>query len=152
MSTGRRGRVLIVDDEPNIRKTIEMIHRNAGWKTAFAGGGDEALRLLDTETFDLVYMDMVMPGRDGIDVLRDIKLRRPEQVVVILTGQATIEKAVEAVKLGAFDFLEKDCGKEKILLKSLNALEYRSLADENRVLREIISKNREYLGQSASAN
>jgi two-component system nitrogen regulation response regulator NtrX len=145
------GRILIVDDEPNIRKTIAMIHRNAGWDTATAGGGAEAMEMLQRETFDVVYLDLAMPGRDGIAVLQDIKLHRPEQVVVILTGQATIEKAVEATRLGAFDFLEKDSGKDKILLTSKNALEYASLAEENRQLREKISKRQQYLGTSDKA-
>lgn len=145
------GRILIVDDEPNIRKTIQMIHRNAGWETAAAGGGREAMEILQKETFDVVYLDLAMPERDGIDVLKDIKLHRPDQTVVILTGQATIEKAVEAIRLGAFDFLEKDSGKEKILLTSKNALEYATLAEENRRLREKMAKRREYLGTSEKA-
>lgn len=142
------GRVLIIDDEPNVRKTMEMIHRNAGWKTSSADGGDAALALIQEGQFDLIYLDLAMPGRDGIEVLGDIKLRRPDQMVVILTGQATIGKAVEAIKLGAFDFLEKDCGKEKILLTSRNALEYRSLAEENRMLRSRVSRRQEFLGKS----
>jgi len=140
------GRILIVDDEPNIRKTIEMIHRNAGWETATAGDGAEAMEILQGERFDVVFLDFAMPGKDGIEVLKEIKLHRPDQVVVILTGQATIEKAVEATRLGAFDFLEKDCGKDKILLTSKNALEYVSLAQENRRLRRKISKRQDYLG------
>lgn len=140
------GRILIVDDEPNIRKTIEMIHKNAGWKTATAGGGDEALEQLHSGRFDVVYLDLGMPGRDGIEVLQDIKLHRPDQVVVILTGQGSIEKALEATRLGAFDFLEKDCGKDKILLTSRNALEHVTLADENRRLRDRVSKKQEYIG------
>jgi two-component system nitrogen regulation response regulator NtrX len=141
-------RVLIVDDETNIRRTMEMIHKNAGWETASAAGGNEALNLLQKESFDVVYLDLAMPGESGIDILRDIKLQRLDQLVVILTGQGTIETAVEAVKLGAFDFLEKDCDKEKILLVSRNAQEQRSLADENRNLRHRLSEKQEYLGRS----
>jgi two-component system nitrogen regulation response regulator NtrX len=143
-----KGRVLIVDDEKNIRRTIEMIHRNAGWDSASVEGGDEAIAVLGQSRFDLVYLDLSMPKRDGIDVLRDIKTRWPDQIVVILTGHATIERAVEATKLGAFDFLDKDCGKEKILLTSRNALDYRSLSDENRMLRRKISEKRQFLGNS----
>jgi len=142
------GRVLVVDDEKNIRATIEMIHRNAGWETRSAAGVDDALALLQDERFDVVYMDLAMPGRDGIDGLRSIKERYPDQNVVILTGQGSIERAVEALKLGAFDFLEKDCGKEKILVTSRNALERRALAEENRILRKKISGRREFLGKS----
>ncbi|MFC1799384.1 sigma-54-dependent transcriptional regulator [Candidatus Eisenbacteria bacterium] len=142
------GRVLIVDDEPNVRKTMEMIHRNAGWRTASAESGEAALDILADQAFDLVYLDLAMPGRGGIDVLKDIKLRLPEQMVVILTGQASIEKAVEATKLGAFDFLEKDCSKERILLTSKNALEHGSLDKENRILRGKVARRQEFLGKS----
>jgi two-component system nitrogen regulation response regulator NtrX len=142
------GRVLIVDDEKNIRAAIEMIHRNAGWEAKSAAGVDDALAVLQGERFDLVYLDLAMPGRDGIDGLRSIKELHPDQMVVILTGQGTIERAVEAIKLGAFDFLEKDCGKEKILLTSRNALDYRTLSEENKVLRRKVSGRREFLGKS----
>jgi two-component system nitrogen regulation response regulator NtrX len=142
------GRVLIIDDEPNVRKTMEMIHRNAGWRTASAESGAIALELLGDQTFDLIYLDLAMPDRDGIDVLKDVRLRFPDQLVVILTGQATIERAVEATRLGAFDFLEKDCGKEKILLTSRNALERGALARENRALRSRVAKKQEFLGRS----
>jgi two-component system nitrogen regulation response regulator NtrX len=142
------GRVLIVDDEKNIRRTLAMIHENTGWKADTAESGDAALARLAEGRVDIVYLDLMMPERDGIDVLRDIKDRWPDQIVVILTGNATIERAVEATRLGAFDFLEKDCGKEKILLTSRNALEYRSLTLENRKLRDQISGRREFLGRS----
>ena len=142
------GRVLIIDDEPNVRKTMEMIHRNAGWRTASADSGAAALDLLGNESFDLIYLDLAMPDRGGIDVLKDIRLRLPGQMVVILTGQATIEKAVEATRLGAFDFLEKDCSKERILLTSKNALEHGSLDRENRMLRGKVAKRQEFLGKS----
>jgi two-component system nitrogen regulation response regulator NtrX len=145
------GRILIVDDEPNVRKTIQMIHNNAGWEAATANGGAQAMEILQKKTFDVVYLDLGMPERGGIDVLKDIKLHRPDQTVVILTGQATIEKAVEAIRLGAFDFLEKDAGKEKILLTSKNALEFATLAEENRQLREKIARKQDYLGTGAKA-
>jgi two-component system nitrogen regulation response regulator NtrX len=144
------GRILIVDDEKNIRKTIEMIHRNAGWETAAAEDGEAALEALSNDRFDLVYLDLGMPKRDGIDVLKDIRERWPDQLVVIFTGNATVERAVEATKLGAFDFLEKDCGKDKILVTSRNALEHRSLRDENRRLRRKVTASGEMLGKSRS--
>ncbi len=141
------GRVLIVDDEKNIRRTLEMIHQNAGWDTRTAGDVDEALAILSDEAFDVIFMDLSMPGRDGIEGLAEIKKRLPDQIVVILTGQGSIERAVEAVKLGAFDFLEKDCGKEKILLTSKNALERRTLARENIMLKKKVLGRREFLGR-----
>lgn len=144
------GSVLIIDDEPNIRRMMETIHRNAGWQTASAEDGDAGLARLQTEHFDVVYLDLALGNRDGIDVLREIRLRRPDQVVVILTGHGTVEKAVEAIKLGAFDFLEKDFGKEKILITSRNALERCSLAAENRMLRDRQHRRQELLGNSDS--
>ena len=142
------GRVLIVDDEANIRKTLEMIHRNAGWQTASAASGADAMELLDHEEFDVIFLDLSMPGRDGMQVLGDIRLKRPDQVVVIFTGQASIERAIEATRLGAFDFLEKDAGKARILLTSKNALEVANLASENRRLRSGRHGSGELLGQS----
>jgi two-component system nitrogen regulation response regulator NtrX len=148
------GRVLIVDDEPNIRKTLEMIHKNAGWKAASAEDGSVALELLEAGAFDLVYLDLSMPGSDGMEVLQQIRLRWPEQLVVILTGQATIERAVEATRLGAFDFLEKDCGKDRILLTSKNALDFCTLNEENKNLKARyarFSSQRQFRGQSRAA-
>jgi two-component system nitrogen regulation response regulator NtrX len=145
------GRVLFVDDEANIRRTMEMIHRNAGWETAAAASGDDALELLAHESFDVIYLDLSMPGRDGMDVLAEIRSRHPRQIVIIFTGQATVERAVEATRLGAFDFLEKDAGKDRILLTSKNALERVALARENQRLREGARGNREFLGGGAAA-
>lgn len=142
------GRVLIIDDEPNIRRMMETIHRNTGWAAASAESGEAGLTRLHAETFDVVYLDLSMPGKDGIEVLKEIRLRQPEQIVVMLTGQGTVEKAVEAIKLGAFDFLEKDFGKEKILLTSRNALDHSSLARENRRLRDRLAGRQEFLGSS----
>jgi two-component system nitrogen regulation response regulator NtrX len=142
------GRVLIIDDEPNIRRMMETIHRNDGWEAASAENGDAGLARLRSDAFDVVYLDLAMPGKNGIEVLKEIRLRKPDQLVVMLTGQGSVEKAVEAIKLGAFDFLEKDNGKEKILLTSRNALERSSLASENRKLRDRLSGRQEFLGKS----
>ena len=144
------GSVLIIDDEPNIRRMMETIHRNAGWQTASAEDGDAGLARLQTEDFDVVYLDLALGQREGIDVLKEIRLRKPDQIVVILTGHGSVEKAVEAIKLGAFDFLEKDFGKERILITSRNALERCSLADENRRLRHRQHRRQELLGKSES--
>ncbi|MEZ5357710.1 MAG: sigma-54 dependent transcriptional regulator [Candidatus Zixiibacteriota bacterium] len=144
------GHVLIIDDEPNIRRMMETIHRNAGWETASAESGDAGLAILQTEYFDVVYLDLALGDKDGIDVLKEIKLRKPDQVVIILTGHGSVEKAVEAIKLGAFDFLEKDFGKEKILITSRNALERSSLARENRILRDKQPRRQELVGKSES--
>ncbi|MFH1754071.1 MAG: sigma-54 dependent transcriptional regulator [Candidatus Latescibacterota bacterium] len=125
-----------------------MIHKNAGWDTSTAEDGNAAMELLEKAPFDVVYLDLSMPQRNGIDVLKEIKMRRPEQIVIILTGQGSIETAVEAVKLGAFDFLDKDCGKDRILLTSHNAYETKRLAEENTQLKNKIPRRQEFLGRS----
>ena len=142
------GRILIIDDEPNIRKTMEMIHRGAGWETDSAESGEAGLAQIRSDDYDLVYLDMSMPGMSGIDTLKAIKLLRPALPVVILTGQGTIELAVEAIKLGAFDFLEKEVGKERILLTSSHAWEMSSLERENEKLRTRTLGDRKILGAS----
>jgi two-component system nitrogen regulation response regulator NtrX len=142
------GRILIIDDEPNIRKTMEMIHKGAGWETDSAENGEAGLAKIRSDDYNLVYLDMSMPGMPGIDVLKEIKLHRPELPVIILTGQGTIELAVEAIKLGAFDFLEKEVGKEKILLTSSHAWEMSSLERENEKLRTRVLGDRKILGAS----
>jgi len=129
---------------------METIHRNAGWETASAENGETGLERLQTEHFDVVYLDLAMGDRDGIDVLREIRLRKPDQVVIILTGHGSVEKAVEAIKMGAFDFLEKDFGKERILITSRNALERSALARENRLLRNRQAPRQELQGKSGS--
>ncbi len=142
------GSVCIIDDEPNIRKTMMMIHRNRGWEAEEAANGSAGIALVQSRYFDLVYLDLAMPDMDGIEALKKIRLHRPGQLVVILTGHGSIEKAVEAIKLGAFDFLEKDCGKEKILLTSEHALEYRSITEENRKLRSRMRRRHRLIGRS----
>ncbi len=143
------GQILIIDDEPNIRKTMEMIHKGAGWETDSAENGEAGLAKIRSDDYDLVYLDMSMPGMSGIDVLKEIKLLRPALPVVILTGQGTIELAVEAIKIGAFDFLEKEVGKEKILLTSSHAWEMSSLERENEKLRTRVLGDRKILGASS---
>jgi len=128
-----------------------MVHRNDGWETETAENGAVALALLEREEFDVIYLDLGMPDRDGMEVLADIRIKRPEQAVVILTGEGTIERAIEATRLGAFDFLEKDCGKERILLTSKNALDFSTLARENRKLRQRAGEHPEFLGTSPAA-
>jgi two-component system nitrogen regulation response regulator NtrX len=143
------GRILIIDDEPNIRRTMEMIHKGAGWETDSAESGEAGLAKIRAGEYDLVYLDLSMPGMGGIEALREIRLLRPNLPVVILTGQGTIERAVEATKLGAFDFLEKEVGRDRILLTSAHAWELGALERENEQLRSRMQGDRRLLGASA---
>jgi len=100
-------KVLLVDDEEEFVETLAERMRTRGMKVSTTNSGADALQLVDDESFDVVVLDLKMPGIDGIEALKRIKRRRPDIQVVLLTGHATIEKGVEAIKEGALEFLEK---------------------------------------------
>jgi DNA-binding NtrC family response regulator len=100
-------RVLLVDDEEEFVETLAERMRSRGMEVATSNSGVEALELIDTEPYDVVILDLQMPGMDGIEALARIKRRQPDIQVVLLTGHATVEKGVEAMKQGALEFLEK---------------------------------------------
>ena len=114
-------RILIIDDEEAIRSSLQMIFEYEGYECLLAANGPAGLKIAEKETPDLVFLDIKMPQMDGLEVLR--KLREaggPE--VVILSGHGNVKTAVEATKLGAFDFIEKPPERERILLVTRNAL------------------------------
>ncbi len=100
-------KVLLVDDEEEFVETLAERMRTRGMEVSTTNSGAEALELVDDETFDVVVLDLQMPGIDGLEALKRIKKRRPNIQVVLLTGHATVEKGVEAIKEGALEFLEK---------------------------------------------
>jgi len=100
-------KVLLVDDEEEFIETLAERMRTRGMEVSTSNSGADALQLVDDEDFDVVVLDLKMPGIDGLDALKRIKRRRPDVQVVLLTGYATIEKGVEAIKEGALEFLEK---------------------------------------------
>ncbi|NUM80661.1 sigma-54-dependent Fis family transcriptional regulator [bacterium] len=140
--------ILIVDDEKNIRRSLEMILSAEDYKIFSAENGKEALNIIHDQAIDLVFLDLLMPEMNGIDVLKQIKNYEPEVVVVMMSGHGTIENAVEAVKLGAYDFIEKPLTKEKVVITANNVFEKISLRSENRSLRSEISKKFEMVGRS----
>ncbi|MCG8603872.1 response regulator, partial [bacterium] len=101
--------ILIVDDEVSVRTSLEKALSKAGYVTRSAGSGNEALRILAKAktSFNVVLSDLKMPDGDGLDLLRGIKKHHPKMEVVLLTGYGTIERAVEAMKEGAYDFITK---------------------------------------------
>jgi two-component system nitrogen regulation response regulator NtrX len=125
--------VLVVDDEAEIRSSLEEILREEGYAVATAATAAEALVLIEDAPYDVVLLDIWLPDRDGLDVLSDVRQmsleRRPE--VVIISGHGTIETAVKATKLGAYDFLEKPLSLDRTLIVLKNAVEARRLRTEN---------------------
>jgi two-component system nitrogen regulation response regulator NtrX len=134
--------ILIVDDEASILKSLSGILSDDGFETLTATNGYEALKILETESPDLVLLDIWMPGIDGIETLKEIKKRHPGTQVVMITGHGTIETAVNATKIGAYDFIEKPISIDKVIVAINNALNFRRLEEENRYLRKkTIEKN-----------
>src|SRR5262249_43582044 len=130
-------RILIVDDEESIRRSLAGLLSDEGFEATTAGDGDAALNALrdDGADFDLVLLDIAMPGRDGMEVLEEVSVQGPDVPVVMMSGHGTIETAVRATRLGAFDFIEKPLSAEKLLLTLQHALDHRRLSSENQRLR-----------------
>lgn len=141
-------RILIVDDEQGIRRSLSGLLSDEGFETSGAADGEQALAALREESPNLVLLDIAMPGRDGIAVLEDLRRDWPQLPVVMMSGHGTIETAVRATQLGAFDFIEKPLSFEKLLLTIRNALEAQRLADENRALRAQMLHARELIGEA----
>ena len=134
--------LLIVDDEPSILQSLGGLLSDEGFGVLTASNGYEALKVIDSESPDLVLLDIWMPGLDGIDTLQEIKKDHPFIQVIIITGHGTIETAVKATKLGAYDLIEKPLSIDKVIVAINNALNFRRLEEENRYLRKkMIEKN-----------
>src|SRR5471030_2060344 len=116
-------KLLIVDDDANTLASLSRAFRLAGEEATVADSGARALELIRSESFDLIFSDVVMPGMDGIALLAEIRALGVTTPVVMISGQATVDMAVRATKLGAVDFLEKPLSSEKLLRTMENALE-----------------------------
>ncbi len=127
--------ILVVDDERSILESLRDILEDEGYEVKCVETGEEALRLLEEEPPDLVLLDVWLPGMDGLEVLSRIRKRYPALPVVIISGHGTIEMAVKAVKLGAFDFLEKPLSYDRVVVSVENALRFKALEEENIRLR-----------------
>lgn len=129
-----KNRILIVDDEREICALLQRLMEKRGYQTATAADGEHALRLLQTEPFDLLVTDLVMPKRDGLQLIRDGRGLDPEMEVIILTGHGNLDNAIESLRLGAFDYLQKPLDVELFVHTVERALERRHLRLANRDL------------------
>ena len=127
--------VLIVDDEQSIVQSLSGLLSDEGFEVSAAVNGYDALKAIQSDSPDLVLLDIWMPGMDGIETLKEIKKFNPQIQVIIITGHGTIETAVKATKLGAFDLVEKPLSIDKIILSINNALNFKRLEEENKYLR-----------------
>ena len=144
-------RVLVVDDERSMRELLAIMLRQAGHDVTVADGGEAAIKALKSDTFDLVITDLRMREVDGLAVLRAAKEQSPQTVVLVITAFASTETAVEAMKLGAYDYLTKPFKVDEIKLTIANALERKRLQDENQALKRQLRRERgfeNFLGKS----
>ncbi len=137
----RKAHVLIIDDEPNTLASLARAFRLAGHEATVCDSAVRGLELVKTQSFDVILSDVVMPGKDGLSFLEDIKALGLPTPVIMMSGQAHIEMAVRATRLGALDFLEKPLSTDKLLLTVANAVKLRSLEDENRELKQRLGKH-----------
>lgn len=140
--------VLVVDDEADIRKSLRGILEEEGYKVGTAESGESCLDVLKTRSFDVILLDIWLPGIDGLETLEKIKENDDPPEVIIISGHGTIETAVRATKLGAFDFLEKPLSLERTLILIKNALQARRLRGENREFRKQLEARSVIVGES----
>ena len=131
----RKGLVLIIDDEDEIRESIELLLNTEGISTDTAATGEDGLLKLEENLYDLVLLDLMLPGRSGMDVQKEIKKIDPTLPVVIITAMAAIETAVTAIKEGSYDYVTKPWDNDKLLVIIGNAIRQRQLISENTQLR-----------------
>jgi two-component system nitrogen regulation response regulator NtrX len=143
-----KARILVVDDEPEIRRSVRMILEYEGHDVQEASSGPEALALVQRDAPDLVFLDIKMPGMDGLEVLQKMREANEALPIVIISGHATVSTAVEATKLGAFDFIEKPLSSERVLVTIRNVLDQSRLADENRSLKRAVEARHQMVGES----
>jgi len=148
MTKTQKATVLIVDDEEGIVESLTGILEDDGYTVMSALSGEEALKRFDEHTPDLILLDVWMPGIDGIETLKHIRERNRNTSVIMVSGHSNIDTAVDAIKLGAYDFLEKPLSLEKVLILVKRALEQQNLVRENIELKRSITQTWEILGEN----
>ncbi len=142
------GKILIIDDEAGIRSTLRGILEDEGFTIKATDTGEEGLQWMKGENFDLILLDIWLPSMGGIEVLKHIKTNEESTQVIMITGHGSVETAVKATKLGAYDFLEKPLSLDKVVLTVKNALKQKRLEEENIQLREKIKIKYLLVGKS----
>ncbi len=143
-----KARVLVVDDEANLRTSLQRILEDEGFAADAVASGEACLEQLDKNKYDVVFLDIWLPGMDGMEVLKEIRRRLTSQYVIMVSGHGTIETAVQSTKLGAFDFIEKPLSLEKVVLVLEHALKQRRLEQENQNLKSFIRQETTMIGSS----
>lgn len=143
-----KAQLLVVDDEKNVRLSLQGALEDEGYAVDCVAGGGDCLKLLEKKPYDVVFLDVWLPGKDGLEVLKELQALGSTQYVIMISGHGTIETAVQATKLGAFDFIEKPLSLEKIMLVLEHALKQKRLEEENRTLKDQIDLDTVMIGSS----
>jgi two-component system response regulator PilR (NtrC family) len=131
-------KILVADDEQSMREFLDIMLKKEGYKVSLASNGDDVLKLVEKDIFDLILLDIRMPKMDGLDVLKRVKAVSPETVVIMITAYASADTAIRAMKEGAYDYITKPFKVEEIKLIIKNALERKNLQRENLLLRQAV--------------
>jgi two-component system, NtrC family, nitrogen regulation response regulator NtrX len=143
-----KSRILVIDDEAAIRDSLKMILEYEGYEVLTAPTGEDGIAQAEREAPDLVFLDVKMPGMDGLEVLQRLRHLVEVTPVVVISGHGTVSTAVEATKLGAFDFIEKPLERERVLVTVRNAIDSRRLRTENRSFKRDAEKRYQIIGES----
>jgi two-component system response regulator PilR (NtrC family) len=133
-----KDKILVADDEQSMREFLDIMLKKEGYKVSLASNGDEVLKLVEKDIFDLALLDIRMPKLDGITALKKIKAISPETIVIIITAYASADTAIKAMKEGALDYITKPFKVEEIKLIIKNALEKKNLQEENILLKQVV--------------
>ncbi|OGD32422.1 MAG: Fis family transcriptional regulator, partial [Candidatus Aminicenantes bacterium RBG_19FT_COMBO_58_17] len=136
----KKGIVHVIDDEPIIHDVLNQLLSSEGYEVVLSSSGEEALEKHSSQFYAVTLLDLLMPGLDGIEVLRGIKRIDPQAVIIIITAYASVESAISAMKMGAYDYIQKPFKHDELLLIIERALEHKSLQDENIRLRDALDR------------
>jgi DNA-binding NtrC family response regulator len=145
-------KILVIDDQKSIRNTLKDVLEYESHEVSLAENGPQGLELFESEKHEVVLCDIKMPDMDGIEVLNRIHLINPDVPVIMISGHGNIDTAVDAIKKGAYDFIEKPLDLNRLLVCIRNAVEKKELVTETRVLKKQVSKTYEMIGDSPAIN
>lgn len=141
-------KILVIDDQKSIRNTLKDILEYEKHEVVLAENGPQGLELFDNDKFDIVLCDIKMPEMDGLEVLQKIMEKSSDTPVIMISGHGTIDTAVDAIKKGAYDFIEKPLDLNRLLVTMRNAVERKNLVTETKVLRRKVSRTTDIVGES----
>ena len=135
-----QGKILIVDDEKTIRESVSLVLNEEGYETELAATGDDALKMLNESDYDVLITDLKMPGMDGMELVKNSLKICPQTSVIIITAHASVESAIEALRMGAFDYILKPFDFDDLILKVQRLIDHKELAMENQALRKEVEE------------